>query len=134
MGKHFLCAQISLESLMAFAIFLSMLALSLAGSMKIAESSNERLGYELGKQAFFEFSAKADAACALGSGNVRTVPLGKSTASLSSNGSEIFFSSGGFSSAFRSSCPVLLQAGPFSSWLRIENKGGTLEISASEQG
>jgi hypothetical protein len=114
---------------MVFAIFLSLLAISLAACLKIAESSQKRLDYEMGKSAFSEFASKAGSACALGSGNVRIVSLQKGEATVSQNGSRVSFSSGGFSSPLALRCPFSLQGSLASSSLRIENNEGTLEIS-----
>jgi hypothetical protein len=124
-----LAAQASVETLLAFVIFLSAFAIVYASGSRLASAGQSRLSESLAQSTFDEFSAKLQSACALGSGNVRVVEVKGAPASLSQDGNSIIFTAGAFSSQANSGCPISISGeSPLRSF-RMENKEGTVEIS-----
>lgn len=122
-------AQASTETLLAFVIFLSAFAIVYAAGSRLASAGQSRLGTSLAQSSFDEFSGKLQSACALGSGNVRTVEVKGAPATLSQEGRSLIFTAGNFSSRANSTCSILLATDSPSRSFRIENSGGTIEIS-----
>ena len=119
----------SLELLAAFAIFLSLLAVSYIASTRLAAAVESRLRLELAASSFARLSSALERACALGGGNVRAVEISGEPALLSEEGGLLIFTAGNFSAQAAYACPIsVLQANPAKSF-RVENKDGTLEIS-----
>ncbi|MFA6907882.1 MAG: hypothetical protein WC263_03570 [Candidatus Micrarchaeia archaeon] len=123
-------AQASIETLLAFIIFLSALGMVYAASTRLAAASQSRLDTSLSQSSFSDFAAKLQSACALGSGNVREVEVKGNAATLASPaGNSVVFTAGKFTSAANSSCEISLATSAPSRSFRIENRDGTLEIS-----
>ncbi len=131
-GNRGSCAargQLSLELLAAFAIFLSLLAISYLASMRLASATETRLEIGLANSSFARFTSALDRACSLGDGNVRAVEISGEPASVSSEGGLLIFTAGNFSAQASPACPIsIIQANPARNF-RVENKDGTLQIS-----
>lgn len=121
--------QLSLESLLLFLIFLSLLGVSLAASSRIGSAAQARLSYEKAASDFRLLSEKTDSACALGNGNVRQLELSGPPAAISAEAGELTFSAGGFSAQHSCPCNISVLRGEPAASFSIENKGGQLEIS-----
>jgi len=123
-------AQISLEALLLFAIFLSMLAIVLAASSQIRGMAQNREDRAVSQQAFNDFSTKLSRACALGNGNVRvfTTPGGEADLSQDSSGAILFSM---LNVSFSAGIPCQIGGMPSapSNTFTIENKDGTIWIS-----
>lgn len=121
--------QLSVELLVAFTIFLSLLAISYAASMRLASATSARLDIELANSSASQLSSAIGSACSLGSGNVRMVEISGKPATLAYDGSSLAFTAGAFTSQIASPCPFLISnPGPSSSF-RVENLDGKIEIS-----
>jgi uncharacterized protein (UPF0333 family) len=121
-------AQLSLEALLLFAIFLFLLAIALAANYQIREMASAKVGSMLARQAFGEFSSKLESACLLGSGNVRTFSSSIGAVSIKkANSSAIQFSVANFSYAAQSSCEIEEASGSAESFT-IENVDGKIRI------
>jgi hypothetical protein len=121
--------QLSLETLLVFTIFISLLGISYTATSKVGEIAQKKMVEELAKRSFEDFSAKLSSACSLGNGNIRTAEIRGDAAKIESNGRGVLFSTKSFSSQSNSSCEItVLQAEPASSFT-IENKQGKIEIS-----
>ena len=92
-----LIAQASIETLLVFLIFLSAFGIVYAASSRLAAGAQSRLDASLSQSSFLEFSSKLSSACSLGNGNVREVEVKGKSASLSSDGKSITFTTGNFS-------------------------------------
>jgi hypothetical protein len=125
-------AQASIETLLAFVIFLSAFAIVYASGSRLASAGQSRLAESLAQSSFDEFSGKLQSACALGSGNVRMVEVKGAPASLLQDGNSVVFTAGSFSSRANSSCPASIADESPSRTFRMENKEGTVEISPWE--
>ena len=123
-------AQISLEALLLFAIFLSMLAIVLAASSQIRGMAQNREDRSVSQQAFNDFSSKLERACALGNGNVRvfTTPGGEAELSQEANGT-ILFSMLNVSFSADIPCQIGSMPPAPSNTFTIENKDGTIWVS-----
>jgi len=128
-ASSFAKAQISLEALMLFALFLAMLAIVLASSSQIRGMAQNRTDAAISQQAFNDFSSKAGRACALGDGNVRVFST-QGAASISGTGSKsLVFTMLNITHNLELPCDIGgLPASPSNSFT-IENKGGTIEIT-----
>lgn len=121
--------QLSFESLVLFAIFLSLLAASYFASSRIASAAQAKTSLALSESSFREFAQQLDSACSMGNGNVRLVKIRGNNATISSINGELEFSSGIFKKSHATPCAVSLQNGQPSSSFRLENKEGTIHIS-----
>lgn len=121
--------QISLESLLLFLIFLSLLGVSLAASNRISAAAQSRIAYEKSASDFQGFAANLKSACVLGNGNVRVVELKGGAALLAADGKSLVFAAGNFSSQLNSSCELAVIQPSTATEFTIENKGGKIEIS-----
>jgi len=121
--------QISLESLLLFLIFLSLLGISLAASGRISAAAQSRIAYEKSASDFQDFAANLKSACVLGNGNVRVVELSGGAARLAAGGKTLGFTAGNFSSQLNSSCELAVLQPATAAEFTIENKGGKIEIS-----
>lgn len=120
-------AQISLEALLLFALFLSILSVALFTSSKISGMAQGRVDEALSRQAFNEFSSKASSACALGNGNSRAFSA-NSQATLDYRQGGIAFTMLGRSYILPLACPVFIEKAE-SGKFKIENKEGRITIS-----
>jgi hypothetical protein len=124
-------AQASIETLFVFLIFLSAFGIVYAASSRLASAAQSRLDTSLSQSSFSEFAAKLQSACALGSGNVRTVEVKGKPALLSPapEGNGIIFTAGSFSARANTLCEISLLSDAAANAFIIENKNDTLEIS-----
>ncbi|HIH30993.1 TPA: hypothetical protein HA243_06360 [Candidatus Micrarchaeota archaeon] len=121
--------QLSLEALLLFLVFLSLLGIAFLSASRIGSAAQEKISFELAKSSFGDFSSKLFSACSMGNGNARTVEIQGAPATLTAQGKTITFSSGNFSAKIGSECEaVILHEGPSDGFI-IENKQGKIEIS-----
>lgn len=122
-------AQISLEALLLFALFLSMLAMVLASSAQIRDMAQGRTGKAISQQAFNDFSSKAARACALGDGNVRVFSVINGEATITRTGSNsIDFTMFNLSNSLELPCNFGSIPPLPSNSFTIENSGGAIDI------
>jgi len=121
--------QVSIETLLVFLIFLSVLGVAYAAASKIAAGSQERVQRALSEKSFNEFSDKAAQACFLGNGNVRIVEAEGGAANISADGTAVHFESAHFRGSFSTNCISESKAQQPATRIRIENKEGVIEIS-----
>ena len=122
--------QLSLEALLLFTIFLSILAVALAASSQIRGMAQRNLDRSLATQAFDDFSEKLGRACALGNGNVRIFSSQIGKVSLARiNATAIEFAIG--ENAYPADIPCEIKDGfPRSAdSLTIENADGAIRLS-----
>ncbi len=124
-------AQLSLELLMVFLIFLSLLAISYAAASKAGDVAQRKIAQELSQSSFNGFASALDSACSLGNGNVRIVKIRGEKAAISraSDGASFAFTAGNFTQSANSSCEISILNDEKSDEFAIENKNGKIEIS-----
>ncbi len=120
-------AQISLEALLLFALFLSILSVALFTSSKIGNMAQNRVNSALARQAFNDFSSKVSSACALGDGNSRSFSAGSQVALAYEQG-RLIFTMLNNSYSLPLACDATTPGAP-SGKFKIENKDGAIEIS-----
>ncbi|MEM4348586.1 MAG: hypothetical protein QXN37_03385 [Candidatus Anstonellaceae archaeon] len=121
-------AQLSLETLIVFLLFVFLLGTSYVTISKIQEKASQRARLEMAKSSFAELSWAIQEACILGEGNVRQVRLYGMQANLSSNGTSYNFSTGKFFAQANSSCQIVVQLQQQSSNFLIQNKNGKIIV------
>jgi|GEM_PF-888099 len=125
-------AQISLEALLLFAVFLSILAIALAASSNIGAMAQKKLDSAISQQAFNDFSSKTRQACLLGSGNVRLFePQGREISISKTGEQSVSFSLGNHSYNLTIPCRFGNVQASGSGELTIINEGGAISIFAS---
>ncbi|MFA6214795.1 MAG: hypothetical protein WC717_05995 [Candidatus Micrarchaeia archaeon] len=128
--QHGRCrAQASIETLLAFLIFLSAFGLVYAAGSRLASASQSRLDLSLSQSSFSEFSSKLASACSLGNGNVRIADVKGKPAALAADGNSVAFTAGNFSATASPPCQISIAASGPSKSFHIENKEGVLEIT-----
>ena len=115
---------------MVFLIFLSIFAIVLATTSGLGDAAQKRLALDLARSEFEELSSKVAESCSLGNGNVRTVALSGGEASVHVEGRRLYFEKGAFFASRDFRCEITIGKESASSF-RIENEGGTIEISGS---
>lgn len=121
-------AQISVETLLVFLLFLILLGIAYTASTRLGAASQQQINKALSRESLSELSSKMEQACLLGDGNVRAVSIKGPEATLAVSGRDLSFEAGGFTGAYKSPCDVDLQNSK-SSEFKITNEGGTLKIS-----
>lgn len=122
-------AQLSLETLLVFLVFLSLLALSYSVASKISSASQNKVASELALASANSLSSSIESACIGGNGNVRTVEIKGEKASISSEGKTLFFEAGTFKASRGFDCKISISPATASDSFTITNNGGTIEIS-----
>jgi hypothetical protein len=122
-------AQLSLETLIVFLVFLSLLALSYSVASKIGAASQSKVASNLASASFDSLASQIESACIGGNGNVRTAEIKGGKASISSEGRDLSFESGNFKASKEFNCEISVAAQLPSSTFTITNNGGTIEIS-----
>lgn len=122
-------AQLSLEALLLFAVFLSVLAIALAASSQVRTAAQQQMDEAFSLQAFNDFSSKLSQACNMGNGNVRVFSSKGGPVEIASGGNAIIFASRGIRHTANVSCTLDIQNTGPSETFRMENTGGTIEIS-----
>jgi hypothetical protein len=130
-GIHhrFLFGQLSLETLVIFLLFLTILGISYTAASRLSASTQAATRIALAKSSFAEFSSALSEACSLGNGNVRLVKIREGEAAVSQKGGGYLFSSGAFSAEANSSCEILVLQEEPSANFRIENLEGKIRVS-----
>jgi uncharacterized protein (UPF0333 family) len=122
-------AQASLELLLLFAVFLTLLGISLFSASKLNAAAQKRSELSLAERSFADFSAKLSQVCSLGNGNVRTVKIEGAKAEISEEGNALTFQAGSFAASAASSCEISVQQAAPSDRFTIRNIDGKIEIS-----
>ncbi len=122
-------AQLSIEVLLIFSLFLSLSAIAYFATSKIGAASQERVSFELSRSSFLDFSGRLSSACAMGEGNIRTVAIKGAPAAIRADGREYSFSAGKFFATENSSCEISVSKTGASDTFTIANIGGQIEIS-----
>ncbi len=123
-------AQLSLEFLMVFAVFLAVLLLAVGAISKISYVEERAKEKAFGELALSDMSSAANSACVLGNGNVRVVKMPDNAISFSFSGNEISASCGNWSGITGIECEVsggLLRTAGGN--VTIENRAGVLYFS-----
>lgn len=121
--------QSSIESLLVFLIFLSLLGSAYLASSKLGQAAQRKMDWEFAKSSFADFFSKLESACSLGNGNVRQVELARGQAAIYAEGKAATFTSSSFVAQANSSCELsVIQTGQ-SNKFTIKNVGGKIEIS-----
>jgi len=92
--RSFSKAQISVETLLVFLVFLVILGIAYTASTKLGAASQQSIGKALSRETFNELSSKIEEACLLGNGNVRIVQVKGQPMALSASGRTITFNVG----------------------------------------
>ncbi|MEM4554286.1 MAG: hypothetical protein QXT25_00345 [Candidatus Anstonellaceae archaeon] len=121
-------AQLSLETLIVFLLFITLLGISYVALSKFQEKASERARLELAKSSFAALSSAIHEACILGDGNIREVRLQGMQATISSNGTAYNFSSGKFYAWASSSCQVEVEYSAPSFDFLVKNKKGKIIV------
>ncbi|MEM2137962.1 MAG: hypothetical protein QW568_02645 [Candidatus Anstonellaceae archaeon] len=122
-------AQLSLETLLVFLVFLSLLALSYSVASKVGAASQNKAASELALASFNSLSSSIESACIGGNGNIRTAEIKGGKAALSSEGKKLRFESGNFNTSEEFGCEIEVLSRSLSGSFKITNNGGTIEIS-----
>lgn len=123
-------AQISVETLMVFLLFLVLLGIAYTATSKLGFAADRQVNAALSRGSFNDLSNRMEEACILGNGNVRMVSIKGSPASLSQAGEkQLEFRTPYYANTVNSSCALeVALLGP-SSAFTIKNIGGKIEIS-----
>ncbi len=105
------------------------LGISYFATTRIGAGAQEKVQLTLSKSSFSNLISKIGQCCTLGNGNLRTVEIKGTPASLSSEGKTIHFTTQAFNSTASFSCEIeVLQETPSKSF-RVENVDGKIIIS-----
>jgi|SRR3989338_8344723 len=122
-------AQISVETLLVFLVFLVILGIAYTASTRLGAASQQSINKALSRETFNELSGKIEEACLLGNGNVRIVQVKGQAVSLSSSGKTLQFTSQEFSAQKDFSCGIDSAPASASAAFTIRNENGILKIS-----
>jgi uncharacterized protein (UPF0333 family) len=122
-------AQISVETLLVFLVFLIILGIAYTASTKLGAASQQGIGKALSRETFNELSSKIEEACLLGNGNVRIVRVKGQAVSLSSSGRTLQFTAPEFSGQKDFSCEISSAPESASTVFTIKNENGIIRIS-----
>lgn len=123
-------AQISVETLLVFLIFLVLLGIAYTATSRLGFAADRQVNAALSRGSFNDLSNRLEEACMLGNGNVRTVSIKGSPAALSQAGEkQLEFRTPYYASATNSSCALEVAQQKPSSAFTIKNAGGKIEIS-----
>lgn len=124
-------AQLSVETLLVFLVFLIILGIAYTASTRLYSASQQGINAALSRESFNELSSKIEEACLLGSGNVRIVKIKGQPVSLSAEGRALAFFAPGFSATYDSPCGISIdqEKSMPSAAFTIENSGGAIRIS-----
>ena len=122
-------AQISVETLLVFLVFLVILGIAYTASTKLGAASQQSIGKALSRETFNELSKKIEEACLLGNGNVRIVQVKGQAVSLSASGRALEFTAPDFSAQKDFSCDIDPTPASAKTAFTIRNEGGIIKIS-----
>ena len=125
-------AQISVETLLVFLLFLVLLGIAYTAASKLGAASQNQINAALSRETYNELSSRLESACLLGQGNVRVVDVKGEAAALSvaaGSGRELEFRAPHFSGAIKSPCTITGVPSGASRSFTIANTGSGLEIS-----
>jgi len=119
-------AQISVETLLVFLVFLILLGIAYTATTRLGSASQKSINTALSRESFNELSSKAEQVCILGDGNVRVVSIKGEAATLTAQGNSLKFeTASGFSDSYPLSCTLDIQQQSPSRTFTVENIGGT---------
>ena len=127
--RSFSKAQISVETLLVFLVFLVILGIAYTASTKLGAASQQSIGKALSRETFNELSSKIEEACLLGNGNVRIVQVKGQVVSLSASGRALQFTAPDFSEQKNFSCDINSVPASASTAFTIRNENGIIKIS-----
>lgn len=122
-------AQISVETLLVFLVFLIILGVAYTASTKLGAASQQSIGKALSRETFNELSSKIEEACLLGNGNVRIVQVKGQPVSLSASGRALEFTAPDFSTQKEFSCDIDSVPASAKTAFTIRNENGKIKIS-----
>lgn len=122
-------AQLSAETLVVLAVFLSTLAVVSLSISHVLSASQHKLDETQSSLTFSDLSNSIGEACFLGNGNVRIVEVAGGPVELSFGDGAMNFSTQAFSSSGNFQCQINIHGSSFDSKIRIENINGAIEIS-----
>jgi hypothetical protein len=123
-------AQLSLEFLIVFAVFLAVLLLAVTAIGKISRAGDAAQAKAFCQLALSDIVSSANEACVLGDGNVRVAGMPAQEVALSFSGREISATCGSWSGSETIKCDVSGEAmRTVGGNVTIENRGGTLYFS-----
>jgi|GEM_PF-6170470 len=120
-------AQISVEALLAFLIFLSLLAVSYAAASRIGAAAFEKVQKEIFMREASEFASKAESVCRLGAGNLRISNFSAKTG-LSLEGSALRIRRERHSALLTFDCAIIAVPEEGKNSFMIENFGGEISF------
>lgn len=122
-------AQLSIEALMLFALFLSLIVVAFAATSKTALAAKDKISFELSKSDFSEFSKSLRSACAMGEGNTRQIRIKGPPAEVAADGKKFIYTAGVFRGESGSQCEIIVHSDGSSSSFDLENTEGKIFIS-----
>jgi hypothetical protein len=120
--------QASLEFLILFAVFLSILIIAIGAITRIEKLGRDGIGKRSAELLANDISNAINNACILGDGNRRTVES-RMEFSLSSEGNGILLRAGNAEIKRSTMCEAVVEGNQFSGTVWVENRGGEVHIS-----
>lgn len=123
-------AQISVETLLVFVLFLVLLGIAYTASTRLGAASQQSINAALSRESFNELSGKIEEACLLGGGNLRVVLIKGPAATLSSSGQELSFNTPSLKQPLKkkSNCGLNIEKTGASAEFSISNENGEVFI------
>jgi len=126
-------AQISVETLLVFLVFLILLGMAYEATTKLGSASQQSINAALSRESFNELVSKIDQACTLGEGNQRMVSIKGDEATLTTPAADkktLHFDTPLFKQDYDSSCRLTVSKTSPSRVFTVENTdGANVEIS-----
>ena len=125
-------AQISVETLLVFLLFLVLLGIAYTAASKLGAASQNQINAALSRETLNELSSRIESVCLLGEGNKRVVDVKGEAVKLSiapGNGRQLEFSAPHFSGTIDSPCPISSVPNGAARSFTITNTGASVEIS-----
>ncbi|MCX6772435.1 MAG: hypothetical protein NTV88_01545 [Candidatus Micrarchaeota archaeon] len=127
-------AQISVEALLVFLVFLILLGIAYKATTTLGAASQNSINTALSHESFNELASKIDQVCILGEGNVRVVTIKGGAATLSTPTAEkrtLHFETPGYTGDYNSSCAIDISQISASRVFTLENIGGATPVRIS---
>ena len=126
-------AQISVETLLVFLVFLILLGMAYEATTRLGSASQKSINAALSRESFNELASNIGQACLLGEGNVRKVAIKGDPAVLSTPAADrkvLHFETPGYTEDYNSSCALDIRQPSPSRDFTVENTGSaTITIS-----
>lgn len=120
--------QASLEFLILFAVFLSILIIAIGAITRIEKIGKDEMEKRSAELLSNDISNAINNACIMGDGNMRMIES-QMEFSLSSEGSSILLRAGNAEIRKSTMCEVVVDGNQFSGTVEIENRDGKVYIS-----